>query len=173
MSLSWRVGQLHIAPLFKSFVLLGLLLGVVEWAQAQHRLAPERSFSHLRLHLHQFHSPDHAVPTTRQGIKTLFLGPSDHIEGHFDEDDCFVFGQDKIVHMGLTFGATMSMHYFLEKGLSIPKPLALFLTVSTVTAIGLGKEYYDWKELNKPFCAADIMANSAGILSASLLILSL
>lgn len=81
-------------------------------------------------------------------------------------------GRDKVRHAAIFFATTLGLQLFIESTFNVSKTKAFLMSAAVGTLIGLGREYYDWKISDKNcFSEQDLIANTAGILGAGLVIL--
>jgi len=81
-------------------------------------------------------------------------------------------GRDKVRHAAIFFATTLGLQLFIESTFNVSKTKAFLLSAALATAVGFGKELYDWKISDKDcFSEQDLLANTGGILSAGLVIM--
>jgi hypothetical protein len=81
------------------------------------------------------------------------------------------FGFDKFKHMVLSFFATLSIQYILETKLSVSKPWAFIISATSISLLGLVREYDDWNNPDKHcFSSVDLIANSIGVLGGAVVV---
>jgi len=81
-------------------------------------------------------------------------------------------GRDKLRHAAIFFATTLGLHLFIESTFNASRTEAFLVSAAIGTLVGVGKEFYDWKIADKDcFSEQDLVANTAGILSAGLVIM--
>jgi len=101
------------------------------------------------------------------GVLATFTGSDEHQAPDCDR----LGGADKARHAGIFFATTLGLQLFFQSGLGLSKTTSYILSAVVATTIGIGKELYDWKISDKNcFSEQDLLANSAGILAAGLVI---
>jgi len=81
-------------------------------------------------------------------------------------------GRDKVRHGAIFFATTLGLQLFIESSFNVSKTKAFLISAAIGTLVGVGKEMYDWKISDKDcFSEQDLVANTAGILSAGLVIM--
>ena len=81
-------------------------------------------------------------------------------------------GRDKVRHAAIFFATTLGLHLFIESTFNTSRTEAFLVSAAIGTLVGVGKEFYDWKISDKDcFSEQDLVANTAGILSAGLVIM--
>ncbi len=73
---------------------------------------------------------------------------------------------DKAQHAAFSFFWTLGSQYALVNKLDFSERGALPLSVGMSAAVGLAKEYYDWRVRTGYFSRRDLVADAAGILLA-------
>lgn len=81
-------------------------------------------------------------------------------------------GRDKVRHAALLFATTIGLQLFFESTLNMSKTKAFLVSAAIGTLAGVSREFYDWKISDKDcFSEQDLLANTAGILAAGLVIM--
>ncbi len=79
---------------------------------------------------------------------------------------------DKRRHFILSMAITTGSYLMIRKGFGARRSTSLILSVSTAVALGYGKELWDSEKGSPPcFSKRDLLANAAGILTATGIIL--
>ena len=88
-----------------------------------------------------------------------------------DDPNCDELGgSDKWFHVGTFFVGTLGI-YLVFKGLfKLPKAASYILAAATATALGIAREISDRNSDKNCFSEQDLLANSAGILAAGIVI---
>jgi len=81
-------------------------------------------------------------------------------------------GRDKVRHAAIFFATTLGLQLFIESTFNTSRTKAFLISAAIGTLVGVGREFYDWKISDKDcFSEQDLVANTAGILSAGLVIM--
>lgn len=81
-------------------------------------------------------------------------------------------GRDKVRHAAIFFAATLGLQLFIESTFNTSKTEAFLVSAAIGTLVGVGKELYDWRISDKDcFSEQDLLANTAGILGAGVVIM--